>query len=90
MTLKEFSLKHLPVTEDWRAGHQAEWRKVFPTRLRVREEQVKAGYYKGGFLGRVLFNEWVDAIYKDILEEEWERIHLREIIDTEWRPVFHY
>lgn len=85
MTLKEFSLAHLPVKADWQLGHTAEWRKVLPTRLRIREELVKSGYYKYG-----IFGGWRNSTYKDILEEEWERIHLREVIDTEWRPVYRY
>lgn len=70
MTLKEFSAEYLPLPES-KDFHYKNWRKVFPTELRIRK------FDKESFWGGTI----------SVIEEQWERIHKGEVIDREWREL---
>lgn len=71
MTLKEFSAEYLPLPES-DDFHYNNWRKVFPTNLRIRVTDYK-GFWK--------------PTEVSVIEEQWERIHKGEVIDREWREL---
>lgn len=87
MTLKDFSKDYLLPEDAWRVDNEPFWRKEFPTNLRIHKIVTKDGYYIGGlFQPRV----YIEPEFKEVLEEEWVRIHNNQIIDREWRKVYIY
>lgn len=88
MTLKEFSKEYLLPVDAAFDGELPHWRKVFPSNLRYENEIVEPGFYAKNWFGTE--TGYVKPVYKEILVEQWERIHRGEIIDREWRRISRY
>lgn len=85
MTLREFTKEFLPLPDAELGPNYPTWRKEFPYNLRWNKVKIKDGYYSALW---IFTGKYVEPIYKEVLEEKWERVHMGEIIDTEWRKLY--
>lgn len=87
MTLRKFTKEFLPLPDAEYGPNDPVWRKVFPTNLRWHRKVIKEGYYPTTW---IFTGKYVEPIYEEVLEQEWERVYKDEIIDIEWRKLYTY